>query len=260
MTLHFSKYQGCGNDFILVDARSSVPALSREQIAALCDRRYGIGADGLILLCDETGFDFRMVYFNSDGGLSSMCGNGGRCITAFAVRCGIEGTHFRFLAADGPHESHLLADGTVSLGMKDVAAVTERGGKIFTDTGSPHVVVPVEGLADYDVYRHGRAIRQSGPFLSEGANVNFVETSDDGIFVRTFERGVEDETLSCGTGVTAAALVAADRGWISGEAGECSVRTRGGDLRVKFTRKGDGFTEVRLEGPAVHVFDGSITL
>lgn len=147
MNINFSKYHGCGNDFILIDAREIMPVLSGERIAQLCDRRFGIGADGLILLTTEAGYDFRMVYFNADGGRSTMCGNGGRCITAYAKQLGLSGPTFRFMAEDGPHEAELMMDGTVRLKMKDVEKVGEIAGRIFLDTGSPHVVEVVDGLA-----------------------------------------------------------------------------------------------------------------
>ncbi|MFM2135515.1 MAG: hypothetical protein RL021_915 [Bacteroidota bacterium] len=260
MNVNFSKYHGCGNDFILIDAREPFPVLSGERIAQLCNRRFGIGADGLILLTTEDGYDFRMVYYNADGGRSTMCGNGGRCITAFAQQLGLRGPHYRFMAEDGPHEADLLNNGAVCLKMKDVEKVGEIGGRIFLDTGSPHVVEVVDGLSDFDVCLQGRSIRNSAPFKEKGTNVNFVERDADGIFVRTYERGVEDETLSCGTGVTAAALAAAHRGWIAADSSFCAVRTPGGALRVRFRRSGDGFSDVWLEGPAVHVFDGSFSL
>lgn len=260
MTLNFSKYQGCGNDFILIDARESIPELSRERIAQLCDRRFGIGADGLILLTLEAGFDFRMVYYNSDGGRSTMCGNGGRCISAFAHRIGMTGSKYRFVAEDGPHDAELLSDGVVRLKMRDVEEIREIDGRFFVDTGSPHVVEQVTGLSVHDVYAEGKSIRQSPPFAVLGTNVNFVERENGGIHVRTYERGVEDETLSCGTGVTASALVAAAHGWIAPDSSACSVRTSGGDLRVRFKRKDRGFCDVWLEGPAQHVFDGTVRL
>ena len=188
-----------------------------------------------------------------------MCGNGGRCIVSFARSCGIVRDHYRFRAADGFHEAVFLADGTVRLRMSDVESIREVGGKTFTDTGSPHVVEQVHGLDAMDVFSAGRLIRNSAPFVVEGTNVNFVELAADGMHVRTYERGVEDETYACGTGVTAVALVAASKGWIDSRAGACSVRTRGGWLRVCFQKQGAGYSDIWLEGPAVKVFEGTIS-
>lgn len=260
MRVEFSKYHGCGNDFILIDARANEPKLTAEQISTLCHRRFGIGADGLILLTADPAFDFGMVYFNSDGQEGSMCGNGGRCITAFANRCGIVKASYHFIAADGPHDSFLIEDGAVRLKMKDVAAIERADGRIFADTGSPHVVEPVKGLDSIDVLTIGRSIRNSTFFYRNGTNVNFVEVVDAGLRVRTYERGVEDETYACGTGVTASVLAAAALGWIPATSTGCPVETKGGRLAVSFDRDGSSFRNVWLEGPAVHVFDGVLEL
>lgn len=260
MKIAFCKYQGTGNDFIMIDGRDGLLTLANSKIAALCHRRFGIGADGLIVLVNEPGYDFRMLYYNSDGNESTMCGNGGRCIAAFARLLGVPGESYRFLGVDGPHQATFLENGDVKLQMKDVESVQTMNDFLFTDTGSPHVVVKVLDVEDTDVYQQGKAIRYSEKFNTEGVNVNFVQVNSDGLSVRTYERGVENETYSCGTGVTAAVLSAAASGWISSTHQICLVNTPGGSLKVHFHRNGASFTDIWLEGPAVHVFDGIFDL
>ncbi|MBA3663756.1 MAG: diaminopimelate epimerase [Bacteroidetes bacterium] len=260
MQLNFYKYQGTGNDFILVDNRQHSITLTPEQINFLCDRRFGIGADGLMLLELEPGFDFKMVYFNSDGNQSSMCGNGGRCITAFASQLGLITDKCHFLAIDGPHEATLLQDGLVSLKMADVKEVEINTDHYYLNTGSPHYVKAVSDIKNFDVVNEGKKIRYSERFKAEGTNVNFIERTDEGIFVRTYERGVEDETFSCGTGVTAAALVAGMEGMLTTK-NHCLVKTLGGNLEVKFEKVLDrNFYNIWLQGPAEFVFKGTIEL
>jgi len=230
--MKFYKYQGAGNDFLIADNRDGSIVLSPEQIAALCDRRYGVGADGLMLLESpntmlpeggrhRSADGFRMTYYNSDGSGGMMCGNGGRCIVAFAADMGI--TDFGFMAADGHHRAEILSDDgrtkTVSLQMKDVASYEHydslTGTSVpsdgyFLDTGTRHYVRIVKGLDAYDVVGEGRDIRYNAAELQPvGANVNFIEPSDDGILkVRTYEKGVEDETFACGTGIVASCIAA----------------------------------------------------
>jgi len=253
----FHKYEGTGNDFVMVDQRQ-LQYLTRQDTALIermCDRRFGIGADGLILLQSIEGYDFEMVYFNSDGRESTMCGNGGRCIAAFAHSLGVVGEHCRFLAIDGPHEANINAD-WVELKMGDVTDVEIGDGSFILNTGSPHYVVFVEDLSDMNIVESGQVIRYSDRFRGEGINVNFVEKTTEGIEVATYERGVEDETLSCGTGVTAAAisfsLLSPDL-----NLGEVGVSTKGGKLKVRFEKKADGgFENIWLCGPARRVFEG----
>ncbi len=260
MQLHCYKYQGTGNDFVILDNREKTISLTLEQIKFLCDRRFGIGADGLMLLELEPGIDFKMVYFNSDGNQSSMCGNGGRCITAFAKRLGIITNEAKFLAIDGTHESKIGDDETVSLKMNDVRQIEVGDDYFYLDTGSPHYVKLVNGLQTFDVVGEGKKIRYNDRFKAEGTNVNFIEKKDNELFVRTYERGVEDETLSCGTGVTAAALVAGFKGMSTGK-NNCSIKTLGGNLNVKFDKVLENtFYNVWLEGPATFVFTANITL
>ena len=259
MQLQCYKYQGTGNDFVLIDNREKTISLTIEQIKWLCDRRFGIGADGLMLLELEPGIDFKMVYFNSDGNESSMCGNGGRCITAFAKHLGIVTAHAKFLAIDGIHEAK-ISDDWVSLKMNDVREVEVGEGYFYLNTGSPHYVKFVNGIENFDVFTEGKKIRNNDRFVFEGTNVNFIEKKDNELFVRTYERGVEDETLSCGTGVTAAALVAALKG-VSTDKNNCLIKTLGGNLNVKFEKVLENtFYNIWLEGPATFVFKTTIDL
>lgn len=261
MKIHFSKYQGTGNDFVMVDARAWFPGLTPSQIAWFCDRRFGIGADGLILLVKEPQFDFRMVYYNSDGMESSMCGNGGRCIAAFARKLGIVRDKASFIAVDGPHEAVFSPEGLVRLRMKDAGLPVMKEGFSFLDTGSPHVVVFQADVSGMDVKSSGRTVRNHKAFEPDGTNVNYVEhEGENRLFVRTFERGVEDETYSCGTGVTAAALAASQAGILPAGPGTCFIRTPGGNLKVHYQPVHNGFTEVWLEGPAEFVFEGVVEL
>ncbi|OON68034.1 diaminopimelate epimerase [Hymenobacter sp. CRA2] len=262
--MRFYKYQGTGNDFVMIDDRSrTFPADDYALVRRLCDRRRGIGADGLILLRTLPDFDFEMVYYNADGYVGSMCGNGGRCTVAFAKQLGVIQNQARFLAADGPHEASVDADGLVRLRMIDVAGQQEMPDGIFLNTGSPHIVrfLPASTLAEHNVYAEGRAVRFGEHFRERGGtNVNFVEEpqqTGQPWQVRTYERGVEDETFSCGTGVTAVALAAARRGAVS----PVPLRTIGGDLSVSFALQADGsFVDVYLNGPAEFVFEGNIAL
>ncbi len=260
MIIPFYKYQGTGNDFILIDNRTKSISLTNEQVAFMCHRRFGIGADGLILLELEAGVDFRMVYYNSDGNTSSMCGNGGRCITAFAHHLGVITDKARFIAADGLHEATIDPDGKVSLKMQDVKQIEIGEDFFFLNTGSPHYVKFVPDVEQFDVFKEGRAVRNSERFAEEGTNVNFIEKREEDLFVRTYERGVEDETFSCGTGVTAAALVAAVSGVSTGK-NNCIIQTKGGALEVSFEKVLEqNFYNIWLKGPATLVYHGSIQM
>ena len=253
--IDFTKYHGTGNDFILIDARDEAfpfNAFTKEVVAGWCDRHFGIGADGLILIRSVEGFDFHMDYFNSDGLRSSMCGNGSRCAMHFARELGIIENHADFMAPDGPHEAHFEGE-NVAVKMNVGKAELMPEGDWKADTGSPHFVRFVEGVDKIDVGNEGRRIRESAPYRTEGINVNFVEEITGGIKVRTYERGVEAETLSCGTGVTACALVYMSRD--NDVSGRIEVETRGGKLEVDIGELG-----VWLIGPAEPVFRGQIEL
>jgi diaminopimelate epimerase len=260
MDIQFHKYQGTGNDFIILDNRDNgYLHLTNDQVNFLCDRRFGIGADGLMLLNLKEGYDYEMIYYNADGRAGSMCGNGGRCLVKFAFELGIRRDLYRFLAIDGDHEAEIDPDGIVSLKMKNVKGIKTSHGDFILDTGSPHYVKVISNVMDYDVYRKGKEIRYSPPFAEEGINVNYVEqTKDDEIIVRTYERGVENETFSCGTGVTAAALVC-----YHNENGfnDVTVQTRGGKLSVEYDRiDEDHYENIWLCGPAIKVFEGRILI
>lgn len=258
MATTFYKYQGTGNDFILIDNRTLDFEKSEAVIAHLCHRRFGIGADGLILLENDPNYDFKMVYYNADGREGSMCGNGGRCIVKFAYDLGIITAYTSFTAIDGLHEATVSAD-VVSLKMMDVSEIDELGADTFMNTGSPHFIREVNSVEDFDVFTQGRSIRTSPEWAEKGGvNVNFIAYQPENqLFVRTYERGVEDETYSCGTGVTAAAIHAVLRGGYQTPVG---IKTRGGNLSVNFNHDvftGRGrVTDIYLSGPALRVFSG----
>jgi diaminopimelate epimerase len=261
MNIPFSKYQGTGNDFILVDNRSgSFSGIPRQEIKRICDRHFSIGADGLMLLNHLDGYDFEMKYYNADGNLGSMCGNGGRCIVRFAYDLGIHRSSYHFLASDGEHDAEMEAGSNIiNLKMKDVNGYTETDGIFILDTGSPHYIKFVEDVMDMDVVKEGTEIRYSETYASAGINVNFVEEkAEDEIIVRTYERGVEDETFSCGTGVTACAIVCHHN-----EVGynDVTVITKGGKLVVKYDRSYDNtYTNIWLCGPAEKAFEGKVEI
>lgn len=265
--MHFVKYQGTGNDFVLIDDRNETfPAHDQALIARLCHRRFGIGADGLILLRNDLSessprCDFRMIYFNADGAEGSMCGNGGRCIVRFAHDLGLFTTETRFRAVDGEHCADVRGD-DIFLKMGDVSRIETTADvpdSWFLHTGSPHVVSFTDNAEAIDVVGNGRTIRYAKAFQPGGTNVNFTQVvAENALFVRTYERGVEDETYSCGTGVTAAALAAHQQ---FGMTGPVAIRTLGGDLRISFDSVPDGsFTNIYLIGPARRVFAGELTI
>lgn len=259
MDIDFNKYQGAGNDFVIIDNRGkSFPADNISLVEQICNRRFGIGADGLMLLQNCDGFDFEMRYFNSDGREASMCGNGGRCIVAFARQLRIIENETRFLAVDGAHRAIVEKNDDISLQMSDVNRIEIIENDYFLDTGSPHFVRFVENLDGLDVYTEGRAIRYSDRFREKGTNVNFVKQDGNHLAVCTYERGVEDETLACGTGITASALSAAHKSGV--EKGYFSVKAKGGNLSVSFEKGRNGFKNIWLRGPAQYVFKGTITI
>ncbi len=253
----FYKYQGTGNDFVMIDNRQQTfNKNNTKDIAFLCDRRFGIGADGLILLENHDTLDFKMVYYNADGNESSMCGNGGRCLVAFAKQLGVITDKASFEAIDGLH--HATIDGVmVKLQMLDVDSIDTYEDHTFLNTGSPHHVQFEEAINNFDIKTEGAKIRYGSPYNEAGTNVNFVKKISDAVFrVRTYERGVEDETLSCGTGVTAVAL--AMHATNETNATLIALKVEGGELQVSFNMEGENYKNVWLIGPATFVYKGTI--
>jgi diaminopimelate epimerase len=261
MRLHFYKYEATGNDFVIFDNRKGSVRLSQEQINRICDRRFGIGADGLMMLESHPELDFNLVYYNADGS-ESLCGNGTRAAVRMASSLGMINGHAKFNAFDGGHEAEILGQGTIRVRMNDVTDPKRIGNDWFINTGSPHLIKVVNDLKDYPVFAEGREIRNRPDFAPGGTNVNFIELlSDNTLFVRTYERGVENETLSCGTGVTAAALAAYSMGYKS----PVKINTLGGNLTVEFkASQSDSnpvqFKDIFLAGPAKMVFQGELEL
>jgi diaminopimelate epimerase len=262
--LPFFKYQATGNDFVIMDNRERRIAFTLDQIRAICDRKFGIGADGLMLIEPDQQHDFNLQYYNSDGS-QSLCGNGSRAAVSFASHLGMVNGKTTFKAFDGPHDAELISEGNVRLRMNDVHQVERMGSDFFLNTGSPHLIKIVDDVKTCDVYEQGKMIRYADIFKPGGVNVNFVELMDGNtIFVRTYERGVENETLSCGTGVTAAALAVSFLGYAS----PVKIKTLGGDLSVEFkfspsdlsSGHAGTFSEIYLSGPAKMVFKGELEL
>lgn len=261
MNVPFVKYHGSGNDFIMIDETIHRFELTETAIRFMCDRHFGIGGDGLIRLRKSTEADFEMLYYNSDGKIGSMCGNGGRCTVAFAHTLGVLIKAARFVASDGIHLAEIISTSpfVVKLKMNDVEKLERIGDDVFLNTGSPHYVHAVNDLSDMDVVARGRSVRYNDRFALEGTNVNFITIDNEDVHIRTYERGVEDETLSCGTGVVAAVLALVGTEKIKNNS-PVNVHAIGGDLKVYFTFSSGSFSEIYLEGSAVAVFDGSITI
>lgn len=257
MKLNFVKFQGAGNDFLIIDNRTGFFNGDNESlIEFLCHRRFGVGADGLMLLEKDDTYDFSMKYYNSDGREASMCGNGGRCIVAYANRLGLIGRKATFMAADGVHEAVLVEKNLVDLQMIDVNKIDEHSDGYFLNTGVPHLVHFVEDLNMIDVNIDGRQFRYDARFQPEGTNVNFVKQKGNHLTVYTYERGVESETLACGTGITASALSAA---YLNNEVeGAYRITAKGGELEVRFKKEEGIYKYIWLKGPAEMVFEGSI--
>ncbi len=260
--MEFCKYHGNGNDFVIVNNIKAGISLSSSKISLLCDRHFGIGADGLILVNESDISDFEMVYYNSDGNIGSMCGNGGRCVAAFAYSQGIASSEMLFEAFDGLHQAIInnKDEGSntfnVSLKMADVEFVEKNENYFFLDTGSPHYVEFIDNVADFNVQKSGRKTRYSEKFHPDGTNVNFAELSEERVFVRTYERGVEAETLSCGTGVTASAIAS----YFKTGKTKIDIHTLGGDLKVWFKVENNKFVDLWLNGAAVEVFNGFVNI
>lgn len=263
MEIEFIKYHGTGNDFILLDNRNLIySSLNTEKIKNLCDRHFGIGADGLMYLQNNTECDFEMKYFNSDGNEGSMCGNGGRCIVAFAKLLGIIDKSANFNAIDGKHEALINENNFVVLKMKSINLkdIIIEGNKYILDTGSPHLVNFIDNVENLDVFTEGKKIRNNKQFLKDGINVNFVKIiKENSLFVRTYERGVENETLSCGTGAVASAVC-----WFLknnyNENNEIEINTLGGKLLINITNKNENYLDIELKGSTKLVFKGTIEL
>lgn len=256
MQIEFYKYHGTGNDFIILDNRTNqYEGLSELEIKSMCHRRFGIGADGLMMLCIEEGYDFRMKYYNADGKEGSMCGNGGRCLVKFAYDMGIKKDTYHFIAVDGPHDALIKTNGLIGLKMQDVNSIQLNDTDVILNTGSPHFIRFVDNIKTLDVFTEGRTIRNSDVYKEHGINVNFVEKQKDLIKLRTYERGVEDETLSCGTGATAAAIAYATQLGVN----KVPIEVQGGLLEVEFNRLSENeCNEIWLTGPAKYVFRGTI--
>lgn len=257
MKIPFTKYQATGNDFVLIDNRNNQYTFTTEQIEQICNRRFGVGADGLMLIEKHPSLDFNLVYYNSDGS-QSLCGNGSRAAVAMAATLGLLKNKTTFNAFDGAHEAEFLPNGIIRLKMNPVTDVKQSGTDYFIHTGSPHYVQVVPNAEKINVVEAGRKIRYSEAYKPGGTNVNFIQLLDNNtIFVRTYERGVEDETFSCGTGVTAAALAASFHGYKS----PVHIKVKGGDLEVEFeTRQAGTFHEIFLIGPAKIVFEGTLSI
>lgn len=260
MKINFFKFHGCGNDFIIIDDREKVFSLPQKKIEHLCNRRFGIGADGLILIRSHIEADFEMIYYNADGKTGSMCGNGSRCAVSLAFDLAIIKEKCIFIAADGLHQAEIKSivnknEKTVAVKMRDVSPIEINPAFIFLDTGSPHVVVQKKNIDEINVYEEGRKIRYNERFKDKGTNVNFIEKENEFIKVRTYERGVEDETLSCGTGVTASAIASSV---INSSEGNNSykIKTPGGELLVTFKKENNSAHDVWLQGPAVFIYKG----
>ena len=259
MSVNFTKMHGTGNDFIMVDQfHNESFDLSRDQVYNMCNRRFGIGADGLIILRQHPDLDFEMIYFNSDGNLSSMCGNGGRCVVKMAYDHKYISEETTFWAPDGLHTAQVKNE-IISLGMSDVIDHAYANGVYVLNTGSPHYIEFVDDVSKINVKEAGAKIRYSEEYKEEGVNVNFVELlSKNKMKIRTYERGVEDETFSCGTGVTAASIASFLKNDQQGQT--WSIETKGGNLQVTFDIESNGFKNIKLIGPATKVYDGEIEL
>lgn len=260
MLMSFSKYEGTGNDFILIDDRNLLFPSDENLIRLLCDRHFGIGADGLLLIQEQKGYDFSMKYFNSDGSQATFCGNGGRCITAFAYHLGIITGNCKFIASDGIHHSRIFEKDRnpliIELSMQDPVVYSNNHDLFYLNTGTYHVVKFVDNPETVDIIEKGRAIRYNELYSPHGTNVNFAHLFENELYVRTYEKGVENETLSCGTGVTASAIAAS----LKYGGNNFIVNTAGGKLSVNFVRTENSFKKVKLTGPARLIFQGEIEI
>jgi len=257
MEISFRKYNGAGNDFILIDDRKNFIVDNKSLISYLCDRHFGVGADGLIILKESNNYDFEILHYTSDGNLGSLCGNGSRCAVLFAYNKNIIGRKTVFKAFDGIHSAEILDDELIKMEMNVNSDIVSNSYGTWLDTGSPHLVIEKDNIDKLDVNNEGRLIRYNDFYKKEGVNVNFIEKiSDDQFKIRTYERGVENETLACGTGSTASAICMNFLGRT--KSGKITMKCRGGDLNVQFNSSNNGFEEISITGPAKLVFDGTI--
>ena len=261
MKIKFLKYHGAGNDFILIDNRFQKYSLKNYQIKFLCHRKYGIGSDGLIFLNHSDDFDFEMIYHNSDGNQSSMCGNGGRCIVGFAKHLNIIDSKAKFLAIDGIHEARIHKSSRISLSMSNINSIKNNNKFVFIDSGSPHHIIQVNDIDKIDVFKMGLKVRSLKKYQPKGVNVNFIEKVSSNIFkIRTYERGVENETLACGTGAVASAIAMHYNG--ETKQNKILIKTLGGDLGIKFEYDSNksSYHRIFLEGDINLVYEGDIEL
>ena len=257
MEISFSKYNGAGNDFILIDDRKNFIVDNKSLISYLCDRHFGVGADGLIILKESNNYDFEILHYTSDGNLGSLCGNGSRCAVLFAYNKNIIGRKTVFKAFDGIHSAEILDDELIKMEMNVNSDIVSNSYGTWLDTGSPHLVIEKDDIDKLDVNNEGRLIRYNDFYKKEGVNVNFIEKiSDDQFKIRTYERGVENETLACGTGSTASAICMNFLGRT--KSGKITMKCKGGDLNVQFNPSNKGYEEISITGPAKLVFDGRI--
>lgn len=260
MEIKFYKYQGAGNDFVMLDNRDNkYSGLTKKQIELLCDRRFGIGADGLMSIETQEGYDFRMRYYNADGGEAEMCGNGARCIVAFAKKLGIIENETKFIAMDGEHFG-IIEKEIVKIHMTDVTEVEQGEDYFYLNTGVPHYVKFVSDIDNFNVKEEGAKIRYNERFKEVGTNVNFIELNEEGFTIRTYERGVEDETLACGTGCTASAIASSIK--LKGAKNSFPIKAKGGNIGVSFdpSKDNNNFKNIWLEGPGEFVFEGNMNL
>ena len=258
MTLKFDKYQGAGNDFIILNNFDGLfSKLIVHQFREMCDRHNGIGADGIILLKPANNVDFEMEYYNSDGKLSSLCGNGARCAVLYAYKNKSIGEKTKFRAIDGIHEAWIKSSEKVKIQINEIKKILKHKESFVINTGSPHYVQIMDNISDLNVKKKGSEIRYSKDFIPEGINVNFLQKRNNSNFlIRTYERGVEDETLACGTGAVAAAIVMHNIGETSGKT-NLKIETLGGSLNVNFDYQNSVYKNIFLEGPANYVFSGT---
>ena len=256
MQLKFSKYHGAGNDFIMVYNHNNSYCFSQSDVKKICNRRYGVGADGLIIIEKTLDADFKMIYYNADGFVGSMCGNGARCAVSYAKELELIQNQCNFLAYDGMHKGLILENGLVSIDMVDVSLFEVQNNRWKIDTGSPHLICFRKNISEIDVKHEGASIRNSPNYIKDGINVNFVQLKKNELFIRTYERGVEDETLSCGTGAIASAIAVYESGLLNSD--RIKVNVLGGHLEVLFSKVGSKYSNIQLIGPTKFVFCGEV--